>query len=99
MSEQPCAMGPIEACYAYTHMLLGGKIEEDIGPSGPVVRIQENTALLSSCGLAGTQLCVSPAKAWRKEVLSLCALRDVNVVLERVLLPDILSCWCDPHPV
>ena len=42
-----------------THTLLGGVEELVSGPSGPPVKGQENTALLSDCGLTGTPLRVS----------------------------------------
>ena len=44
---------------SYTHALLGGVEEEDTSPSGSPVRLQENTELLSVCGLTGTPQCVS----------------------------------------
>ena len=59
MSEQCRALALTQACHTYTHTLLGGVHEDDSGPSGPLVKLQENTALLSSCGLAGTPLHVS----------------------------------------
>ena len=37
-------------------MLLGGAVEGVTGPTDPPVGKQENTALLSGCGLAGTPL-------------------------------------------
>ena len=42
-------------------MLLGVVQEEVSGPSGPPVKVQENTALLSDCGLPGTSQHVSLA--------------------------------------
>ena len=40
-------------------MLLGVAVNEVSGPIDPPVRKQENTALLSGCGLTGTPLRVS----------------------------------------
>ena len=45
-----------QACHSYTHTLLGGVEEHVPGPNGPPVKLQENTALLSDCGLTGTPL-------------------------------------------
>ena len=56
MSERCRTLALIQACHPYTHTLLGGVHEEDSGRSGPPVTQQENTALLSGCGLAGTPL-------------------------------------------
>ena len=53
------AQGPTQDYHSYTHALLGGVEDEDKSPSGSPVRIQENTELLSVCGLAGTPQRVS----------------------------------------
>ena len=45
--------------HPYTHALLGGVEDEDKSPSGSPVRLQENTELLSVCGLTGTPQRVS----------------------------------------
>ena len=44
---------------SYTRTLLGVVEELFAGPNGRPVRVQENTALLSNCGLTGTPLRVS----------------------------------------
>ena len=53
------ALAPTQDSHSYTHALLGGDEEEDTSPSGSPVRLQENTELLSVCGLTGTPQCVS----------------------------------------
>ena len=45
-----------KAYHSYTHPLLGVVQEEVSGPSAPRVNVQENTDLLSDCGLPGTSL-------------------------------------------
>ena len=50
---------PTQDYHSYTHALLGGVEEEDKSPSGSPVRLQENTDLLSVCGLTGTPQRVS----------------------------------------
>ena len=47
------AEAPTQDYHSYTHALLGGVEEEDTSPSGSPVRLQENTELLSVCGLTG----------------------------------------------
>ena len=53
------AQAPTQDYHSYTHALLGGVEDEDKSPSGSPVRIQENTELLSVCGLTGTPQRVS----------------------------------------
>ena len=53
------AQAPTQDCHSYTHALLGGVEEEVTSPSGSPVRSQENTELLSICGLTGTPQRVS----------------------------------------
>ena len=48
------AQAPTQDYHSYTHALLGGVEDEDKSPSGSPVRVQENTELLSFCGLTGT---------------------------------------------
>ena len=48
------AQDPTQDYHSYTHALLGGFEEGDTSPSGSPVRLQENTELLSFCGLTGT---------------------------------------------
>ena len=59
MSEHDCAQASIQAYHSDTHTLVGAVHEEVSGPSGPPVEVQENTALLSDCGLTGTSLHVT----------------------------------------
>ena len=53
------AQAPTQDYHSYTHVLLGGVEDENKSPSGSPVRIQENTELLSVCGLTGTPQRVS----------------------------------------
>ena len=53
------AEGTTQDYHSYTHALLGGVKDEDKGPSGSPVSLQENTELLSVCGLTGTPQHVS----------------------------------------
>ena len=55
------------AYHSYTHTLLGVVEEHVPGPHGPPVKVQENTALLSDCGLTGTPLRVSLSGIGGKE--------------------------------
>ena len=66
MSE-PWAQALTQAYHSYTHALLGVGEEHVSGPSGPLVKGQENTALLSDCGLTGTPLRVSLSGLGAKE--------------------------------
>ena len=50
---------PTQDYHSYTHALLGGVEEEYTSPSSSRVRLQENTELLSVCGLKGTPQRVS----------------------------------------
>ena len=53
------AQAPTQDYHSCTHALLGGIEDEDKSPSGSPVRVQENTGLLSFCGLTGTPQRVS----------------------------------------
>ena len=53
------AQAPTQDYHSYTHALLGGVEDEDKSSSGSPVRVQENTELLSFCGLTGTPQRVS----------------------------------------
>ena len=53
------AQAPTQDYHSYTHALLGGVGDEDKSPSGSPVRLQENTELLSFCGLTETPQRVS----------------------------------------
>ena len=48
------AQAPTQDYHSYTHAVLGGIEGEVTSPSGSPVRAQENTELLSVCGLTGT---------------------------------------------
>ena len=48
------AQAPTQDYHSYTHALLGGNEGEVTTPSGSPVRLQENTELLSVCGLTET---------------------------------------------
>ena len=61
------AQAPIQAYNSYTHTLLGVVEEHVPGPNGPPAKVQENTALLSDCGLTGTPLRVSLSGLGGKE--------------------------------
>ena len=47
------AQAPTQDYHSYTHTLLGVVEEHVVGPNDPPVKEQENTALLSNCGLTG----------------------------------------------
>ena len=53
------AQAPTQDYHSYTHALLGGVDEEVTSPNGSPMRWQENTQLLSVCGLIGTPQRVS----------------------------------------
>ena len=53
------AQAPTQDYHSYTHALLGGVEDGDKSPSASPVRLQENTELLSVCGLIGTPQRVS----------------------------------------
>ena len=53
------AQAPTQGYQSYRHNLLGGVEGEVASPSGSPVRSQENTELLSVCGLTGTPQRVS----------------------------------------
>ena len=69
-----------QAYQSSTHTLLGVGEEHVSGPSAPPVKEQENTALLSDCGLTGTPLRVSPSGLGGKE----CSVR-VHSVYDNVV--------------
>ena len=56
---QQLAQAPTQDYHFYTHALLGGGEEEETSPSSSALRWQENTELLSFCGLTGTPQRVS----------------------------------------
>ena len=81
MSEQ-CAQLLTQAYHSYTHTLLGVVEKEVSGPSGPPVKIQENTALLSECGLTGTSQHISLSELGREECsIGLHSMEDDDVGL------------------
>ena len=53
------AQAPTQDYHSYTHTLLGVVEDEVTSPNGSPVRLQENTELLSICGLTGTPQRVS----------------------------------------
>ena len=59
MREHSPALALTWACRPYTHTLLVGVHEGGSGSSGPPVKIQRSTAVLSSCRLTRTSLHVS----------------------------------------
>ena len=74
----------IQAYHSYTHKLLGVVEEHVPGPTGRTVKVQENTALLSDCGLTGTPLRVSLSGLGGKE----CSVCMHSVYDEQVGLPS-----------
>ena len=56
-----------QAYHSYIHTLLAVVEEHVPGPNGPPVKVQENTALLSDCGLTGTPLLISLSGLGGKE--------------------------------
>ena len=58
--KERCAQALTKAYHSYTHTLLVVVVQEEAtSPNGPPVEVQENTALLSDCGLTATPLHVS----------------------------------------
>ena len=53
------AQAPTQDYHSYTHALLADVDDGDMSPSCSPVRVQENTELLSFCGLTGTPQRVS----------------------------------------
>ena len=94
MSER-CAQAPIQAYHCYTHTLLGVVEEHVPGPNGSPVKVQENTALLSHCGLTGTPLRVSLSGLGGKEC-SVCvhSVYDNVVGLFSPLLAEVQFVHC-----
>ena len=56
-----------KAYHSYTHTLLGVVEEHVPDPNGAPVKVQEDTALLSDCGLTGTPLSFSLSGLGGKE--------------------------------
>ena len=71
------AQAPTQDYHSYTHALPGGVEDEDKSPSGSPVRVQENTELLSFCGLTGTPQRVSLLGLGEKGCS--CCVHSVNV--------------------
>ena len=61
------AQAPAQDSHSYTHAVLGVVEDEVTSPNGSPVRWQENTELLSICGLTGTPQRVSPLGLRGKE--------------------------------
>ena len=76
-----------EAHHSYTHTLVGVVEEHVPVPNGPPVIVQENTALLSDCGLTGAPLRVSLSGLGGKE----CSVCVHSVYDEQVGLPSPLT--------
>ena len=66
------AQDPTQAYHSYTHTILGDVEDEVKSPNGPPVKVQQNTALLSVCGLTGTPLRVSLSGPGGKECSFAC---------------------------
>ena len=79
------AQAPTQDDHSYTHTLLGCVEDEDKSPSGSPVRVQENTELLSFCGLTGTPQRVFLLGLRRKGCS--CCVHSVNVEDVRLRLP------------
>ena len=61
------AQAPTQDYHSYTHALLGVVEDEVTSPNGSPVKWQENTELLSICGLTGTPQRISLLGLGRKE--------------------------------
>ena len=85
-----------QAYHSYTHTLLGVVEEHVPGPNGPPVKVQENTALLSDCGLTGTPLHVSLSGVGGKEC-SVCvhSMYDEQVGMPLPLTAEVQFFCCD----
>ena len=79
------AQAPTQDYHSYTHALLGGVEEEDKSPRGSPARLQENTELLSVCGLTGTPQRVFLLGLGGKECS--CSVHSVDVGGVRLCLP------------
>ena len=64
---QPSKDNIIQAFHSYTHTLLGAVVKEVVGPTGLSVRSEQNTELLSCCGLTRTPLRVPVPRLGGKE--------------------------------
>ena len=73
------AQAPTQDYHFYTHELLGVVEDEVKSPNGSTVRLQENTELLSICGLTGTPQHVSLLGLGGKECTF--GVHSVNVAL------------------
>ena len=84
-----------QAYHSYTHTLLGVGEEHVSGPSGPPVKGQENTALISDCGLRGTPLRLSLSGPGGKECsVGLHSVYDEQVGLSSPLLAEVQFVDC-----
>ena len=95
MSER-CALALTQCYHSYTHTLPEVVIEEVSGPGGPPVEVQENTALLSDCGLTGTSEHVSMSGLGGKKCsISLHSVNDDEAGLSPPLLAEagFVVCW------
>ena len=94
------AQAPSQDYHFYTHTLLGGVDGGVTSPNGSPVRWQENTELLSVCGLTGTPQCVSLLGLGGKE----CSFGVHGAYVDGVGLPALpqaeaeLFVWCVQRP-
>ena len=94
------AQAPTQDYHSYTHPLLGNVGEEVTSPNGSPVRWQENTELLSFCGLTGTPQRVSLLGLGGKE----CSFGVHGAYVDGVGLPALpqakaeLFVWCVQRP-
>ena len=64
---QQLTRAPTQDYHSYTHALLGGVVGGVTSRSGSPLRLQENTELLSVCGVTGTPQRVSLLELGGKE--------------------------------
>ena len=90
-----CAQALTQAYHSYTHTLLGVVHEEVSGTGGPPVKVQENTTLLTDCGLTGMSLHVS-LSGLRGTECSICvhSVDDCKVRLSPPLLAEVQFVVC-----
>ena len=89
----------IQAFHYYTHTLLGAAVNKVVGPTGLPVRSEQNTELLSCCGLTGTPLRVPLPGLGGKEC-SGAQHEYVSFMAESFIIFFAASpfVWCDLRP-
>ena len=93
------AQAPTRDCHSYTHTLLGGVDDVFVSSNDSPMKVQENTALLSSCGLAGAPLRVSLLGLGGKECSGCVHRADAeDVGLSTPSLPVVQLFVCDLRP-